>query len=178
MIFQNKNKRFTSTKGFSLIELAVALVVLGILFSVVTPKLLSLTKDATESQVKTTGTAFYEGIKLARTVWIANGASGPADDLPVYSNSPSGSVDFNANGWPAQHHTLSPQANPTLDNVGDCMSVWKIILQASTTVANDNSADYRASYVTPGKCKFENTLNTAYKIEYDSNNGEVDITIP
>lgn len=179
MIFSQENKCLKPIYGFSLVELVVTMILIGIVVAAVGPKFISLSTEAVDSQVKKTGAAFHNGIKLAHSVWIATGINGPVDDLHVYSNTADGTLDFNADGWPAQHYTGPAEANPTLSNIHDCISVWNAVLQASeATVAANNSADYIATYIATGKCKFERTENTAYIIEYDSNTGEVDTTIP
>ena len=117
-------------------------------------------------------------------VWIAKGASGPLDDLPVYSNAPdlSGTVDINVFGWPVQHWTKNPESDPNLDNVEDCVSVWQILFAyGEPTVSRagvDPDAEYRASYISPAQCNFVLSKDPAYKIYYNANTGEVKTTIP
>lgn len=165
--------------GFTLIELVVVIIVLGILAVIAAPKFLNLSEDAQVAQVKNTGGAFKSGINLARSVWAVKVGSGPAENLPVYGESDDAHVDFNANGWPAQHYFTDTEASPQLDNVEDCISVWQIILQNDEPTVSDaattDKTDYKANYDRniPGVCVYQYSDNTNLSISYDSNNGSV-----
>lgn len=169
-------------KGFTLIELVTVIVIIGILITTAAPKFFDLGTDANKASVRNTGGAFKAGIQLARSVWIAKGASGPMDDVFVYSNNPdkSGTLDFNSNGWPAQHFVVSAKtSNPVLNNAIDCMSVWKVMFTNDTpSVSTNSTTEYKAVYVNSARCRFEFNDNPTYKIEYNSNTGDVVTTTP
>jgi len=57
------------SKGFTLIELVVVIIILGILAVVALPKFLNISQDAHISTVKATGGAFKSSINLAKAVW-------------------------------------------------------------------------------------------------------------
>ncbi|MDR8522636.1 pilus assembly FimT family protein [Shewanella fidelis] len=163
--------------GFTLIELVVVIIVLGILAVIAAPKFLNLSEDAQVAQVKNTGGAFKSGINLARSVWAVKVGSGPAENLPVYGESDDAHVDFNANGWPAQHYFTDTEASPQLDNVEDCISVWQIIFQNDEPTVSDaakaDETDYKATYNSPAACTYQYSDNMNLSISYDSNNGSV-----
>ncbi|MCL1137815.1 pilus assembly FimT family protein [Shewanella pneumatophori] len=170
-------KHSQAQAGFTLIELVVVIIVLGILAVIAAPKFLNLSVDAQVAQVKNTGGAFKSGINLARSVWAVKVGSGPAENLPVYGDSDDAHVDFNANGWPAQHYFTDDEASPQLDNVDDCISVWQVILQNDEPTVSDatkaDETDYKAIYNEPAACTYQYTDNTNLSITYDSNNGSV-----
>ncbi|MCL2913815.1 prepilin-type N-terminal cleavage/methylation domain-containing protein [Shewanella corallii] len=173
-----------SVHGFTLIELVVVIIILGILAVAAAPKFINLQSDALASTVKATGGAFKSAVNLAHAGWIAKGASGPLEDFPLYHDAPdrSGTIDINANGWPAQHYLGPQEPDPNLNNVEDCVSVWQILFAyGEPTVSRagvDPDADYRASYISPAQCDYVLSEDPGYKIYYNANTGQVTTTIP
>ena len=110
---KNNNKK---QAGFTLIELVVVIVILGILAVVALPKFINLQDDAHASTVKGTGAAFKSGVKLAHTKWFAGGYSGPVDNLAL--SGPNVLMDMNSAGWPAQSW-FPFEADPQLNNTNE-----------------------------------------------------------
>ena len=168
-----------SQSGFTLIELVVVIIVLGILAVIAMPKFINVSEDAQVATVKGTAGAFKSGLDLSRAVWAVKVGNGPVEDLPVFSNSQAGEVDFNANGWPAQHYIHGNEASPKLDNVEDCISVWQVIFQGDepsvSDTANSNETHYKATYSAAATCTFSYRKNSNLSIQYDSNLGKVTV---
>ncbi|WP_346349183.1 prepilin-type N-terminal cleavage/methylation domain-containing protein [Shewanella electrodiphila] len=76
----NTNKTF----GFTLIELVVVIIILGVIAVIALPKFINIKQDAEVSTVQGTGGAFSSGISLANMKWAALGNSGPADNLQIF----------------------------------------------------------------------------------------------
>lgn len=168
--------------GFTLIELVVVIIILGILAVVVAPKFLSIQQDAQISTVKGTAGGFKSAITLARSVWAVKVGKGPAEDIPVFGTSSAGFIDFNATGWPAQHYLTGNEASPSLNNVADCLSVWQVLFQSdeptvSSLTTDTDGTDYRAQYINPNQCRYFLRANETLSIYYDSRNGEVSIDV-
>ncbi|RTR28591.1 type II secretion system protein [Shewanella atlantica] len=169
------------TKGFTLIELVVVIIILGILSVVALPKFINVSQDAHVSTVKGTGGAFKSGINLARAVWATRVSSGPADDLPVFGTATEGELDFNDNGWPAQHWGTADSEgdSPKLDNTADCISVWETIFEGDepsvSDVISSDETDYKANYLSPERCRYDYSANTNLSITYNSLDGSVTI---
>jgi len=172
------NNRYFPTQrasGFTLIELVVVIIVLGILAVIALPQFINIKQDAQISTVEGTGGAFAAGIKLANVKWASKGHSGPVDNLQVYDNGSSGQLDINQWGWPAQSYPPF-EASPRLNNTNDCMSVWRtILLDAPKVSTSADVADsvYRATYISPDQCKFFFNELPALSIYYDSRDGTV-----
>ncbi|SES82872.1 prepilin-type N-terminal cleavage/methylation domain-containing protein [Thalassotalea agarivorans] len=158
-------------KGFTLIELVVVIVVVGILSVTALPKFINLQDDAHAAVVSGTGGAFKEAISLAHTKWVAGGHSGPVDNLDLYGTG-SNLMDMNRFGWPAQSW-FPFESDPQLNNTNDCISVWGAVLDNnSPTVATNAQQDFQVTY-SSNTCTYTYVDQPAYSIFYDSVNGEV-----
>ncbi|PKG57870.1 prepilin-type N-terminal cleavage/methylation domain-containing protein [Shewanella sp. GutDb-MelDb] len=171
-LFVTKSKRH---HGFTLIELIVVIIILGIIAIIAMPKFINLRQDAETATHEATGGAFKGGITLANVKWAAAGNSGPADNLQVFGGGASGQLDINLWGFPAQNYPPL-ESSPRLNNTNDCMSVWRTILEDAPLVSN--SADtvdavYRAVYQGPDQCYFYYLPEQTMSIYYDSRDGSV-----
>jgi len=177
----SQTSSIAKTKGFTLIELVVVIIILGILAVVALPKFINVSQDAHVSTVKGTGGAFKSGVNLARAVWATRVGSGPADDLPVFGTATEGELDFNDNGWPAQHWGTadSDGDSPKLDNTDDCISVWETIFEGDepsiSAASSSDETDYKANYLYSNNCRYDYSVNTNLSISYNSLDGSVTI---
>ena len=164
-------------KGFTLIELIIVIVILGILAVTAAPKFLDLTSDARASVVIATGAAFESGVDLAYQKGLIHGGGGVVDDLQLFGDDASGQIDINQFGYPAQQWP-NPEADPRLNNANDCMAVWRTLLEDAPTVSTSNNvdtSDYQATYIAPDQCRFFYNDTPNMSIYYDSRNGDVTV---
>lgn len=82
------------SRGFTLIELVVVIVVLGVLAATATPKFVSLRSEAKIAKMQAYAGALHSGITLAVAKWQASGS--PAAGLTMNDGS---TVSF-SNGYP------------------------------------------------------------------------------
>ncbi|MDD0842150.1 type II secretion system protein [Pseudomonas sp. Gutcm_11s] len=109
-----------NSKGFTLIELVVVIVILGILAAVALPRFMNATKDAHRAAVEGAGGALASAVVLVRSQWEVNRSKGVANPNTNVVGFGDGTVDVNASGWPLG-------TGGTLD----CVGLWGALLQGS-----------------------------------------------
>ena len=134
-------------KGFTLIELVVVIVILGVLAAVALPRFMNATEDAHTAAVKGTGGALAAGVALVKSQWELNRVKG-TNSLDTDSNPNTdvlgfgaGNIDVNADGWPIG-----------INNAVSCTEVWQNVMQGSAPVVATSAGtgiDYVASYAAP-----------------------------
>ena len=146
-------------KGFTLIELVIVVVILGLLAVTAIPKFIDLTEQAQQANIEGMAGGFATGISLVRAQWEAEGR--PEDASGRNAVSYDGTLLVLTN----ENLTTTPNIRPgyvvgLTDGAGlgggfdvaNCLEVWQNILQqpptitsSITTLNNDNSINYLVS---------------------------------
>jgi len=77
------NKSFSTQKGFTLIELVVVIVILGILAATAAPKFIDLTSDARESVMKGVQGSINSAVNLVHAKALVEGQTGATGEILI-----------------------------------------------------------------------------------------------
>jgi prepilin-type N-terminal cleavage/methylation domain-containing protein len=170
--------------GFTLIELVIVIIVLGVLSATALPKFLNLSDDAEIAVVEGTADALQSAVNLAHSKWILIGSPTDIlsnDDVQLYGSGAEGTIDFNAAGWPAQNYPYIDSSAIKTDAKDDCVSLWNTILNTGSDKIDETatSEPFVVENITSaipddlGICLYKWSDNQALYIRYDTNTGRV-----
>ncbi|WP_101759287.1 prepilin-type N-terminal cleavage/methylation domain-containing protein [Oceanicoccus sp. KOV_DT_Chl] len=203
----NKPKGFSANlaaprqiQGFTLIELVIVIILLGLLAAAALPRLLSATDNAEVASLEGVAGGFSTGVSIAHAQWAADGntAGGNTSAANKIAINLDGKVFYmNEYGWPANVNS-SEDASADGQTADECKQIFDDILQSSpaATTNNNNRANNRfyVSVITGAGgdiagqvgdvCRYELILSNSatatgtHYFDYDVVDGQVTVVFP
>jgi len=121
--------------GFTLIELVIVIIVLGVLSATAIPKFINMQDDANRSTLKGQFGAFASSVKLYHSGWLVGGNSTAIENLESFGD---GDVSSTVTGYP--YSTSGTTTHPFTA----CEELWTGLTNTSLTIAglaDDELAD-------------------------------------
>lgn len=160
-------------KGFTIIELVVVMVVIGVLSAVALPRLFDLAGQARQSAVISITSSLKTAGELAHTQWIAAGqpTSVAVGDTVFFTGT---------QGYPLNVTVAASPAGLTSVVAQDCIDLWNALLKNPPIASADtdclalNTCKFKVT-VAASTCTFTDKGNN--EITYDTTNGNVTSTV-
>ena len=162
-------------KGFTLIELIMVIVLLGILAVVAIPRFTSFAEDARRASFQAIASAFRSGVDQVHIAWLVRGNGEAVQNfIEIDDSSVLGSLSVNSFGFPADTRGISL----TLNSSNDCEDVFRaVLLSQDVRVETDDSEMFQAQYLGNGSCRYTFLEQPELTIDYNSETGDVAVDL-
>lgn len=173
-------------KGFTIVELIIVIILLGILAAIALPRFLDVDEEAHEAKVQAVVGALQTSISSAHAVWRLHGDGVAVADLSEFSD---GTVNFNANGFPVEAGDVRGNNLFLITpNHNRCGRIWNNLLSYGVSLDNSGEGsgvtgdgtqrwyktieggDFR---VDTGACRYTYMADDSYVIAYNPTTGVV-----
>lgn len=156
--------------GFTLIELIIVIVILGVLAVIAAPRFVDLSEDAERATFQGIAAAFKSGVNQVHLAWQIRGNGQAVQDfIPLPVDIAGGDLSVNEFGYPADTRGTSLDVT----NSEDCLDIFRAVLTTDTDVESDDSALFQAQYTGAQSCSYTYVNQPSLTFTYDSNSGDI-----
>ncbi|WP_169308283.1 type II secretion system protein [Ferrimonas aestuarii] len=113
--------------GFTLIELVVVIIILGVLAVVALPKFISSGSEAHQAVVDSTFSKFKESVRLYHYGWLTEGTGQAVENLASFGD---GTVDSNDAGYP-----INTDGSGQIKGE-ECGKLWQAMVNSDLTITS------------------------------------------
>lgn len=117
--------RKRENRGFTLIELVIVIVILGVLTAVAAPRFIGMSDEAHDARTRGLFGAYIAGVKLYHMGYQSAGNSGHIAQLTSFGD---GTVGSSLQGFPMGAPVSLDGGNPKL-NGNDCKELWEKLIE-------------------------------------------------